>query len=88
MPKKPESLVRSEKFSNVERCQVILIIFWYTKKTKTVRPRPDLISKFLSILGPKPGSKSPAQFTTLTYVVFKFAGLSLYVQYFTQKVIQ
>ena len=58
------------------------------KKKKTVRLRPDLSPKFLSTLGPKPDSKSPARFTTLTYAVFKFTRLSLYVQYFTQKIIQ
>ena len=49
-------------------------IFEYRIK-KTVPLRSELSPKFLSTLGPKLDSKSPARFTTLTYVVFKFTGV-------------
>ena len=86
MLKKPESQLRYEKFSNVAK--LFRLYFCTPKKKKTVRRRPELTPKFLSNLIPNPARKARPDFATLTYVVFKFMRLSLYVPYFNQEIIQ
>ena len=59
--KKNESLVRSEKFSNL----VILVLFWYrtskTKSTSQARIKPEIFVNFR----PEPDPKSPVRLTTV-----------------------
>ena len=84
MPKKPESLVTSEKFSNVAR---LFWLYFGTPKKKQhalARFKPEIFVNFRS----QTRLKQPGPISTLMYFAFKFTGLSLYVQYFTQKVIQ
>ena len=60
-PKKSESKVRSEKFSNIAD---LFLLFFCTSKTKSTshaRIKPDIFVNFR----PEPDPKSPARLTTL-----------------------
>ena len=59
-PKKPESWVRSKKFSNITK---LFWLFFCTPKKK-VRLRPELSPKLLSTLGPNPTWKARPDFNS------------------------
>ena len=77
MPKKPESLIRSEKFSNVAR---LFWLYFGTPKKKNSTPKAGLKPEIFVNFKSQTRLKKPGPISTLTYVVFKFTGLSLYVQ--------
>ena len=62
------------------------ILVHQKKKNSTPKAglKPEIFVNFKS----QTRLKKPGPISTLTYIVFKFTGQSLYVQYFTQKIIQ
>ena len=58
------------------------------KKKKNSTPKAGLKPEIFVNFRSQTRLKKPGPISTLTYIVFKFTGLLLHLQYFTQKIIQ
>ena len=67
---------------------LLLLYFGTPKKKKNSTPKAGLKSEIFVNFRSQTRLKKLGPISTLTYIVFKFTGLLLHVQYFTQKIIQ